>query len=146
MAFKIYETEMTERVKKLMDATYGGKPTLESDRAVLITESYKQTENLPIEMRRALALKHILENLPIAIRDNELIVGCNTKAPRSSQVFPEFSFEWIEQELDTMEHRAADPFVVSEEDKKILRSVFPYWKGRTVSDLALSYMTDETKK
>ena len=145
MSYQMYDTQMTERVQKLKDMTYGGKPQLEAQRAVLITESYKQTEDLPIDMRRALALKHILENLTAVIRDNELIVGANTKAPRSSQVFPEFSYEWIEAELDTLDKRAADPFQISEEDKKTLREIFPYWKGKTVSDLALAYMTDETK-
>ena len=146
MAYKIYDTTMTDRVKRLKERTYGGKPRLESDRAVLITEAYQASEDQPIDMRRALAFQHILEHLPIDIREDELIVGCNTKEPRSSQVFPEFSYAWIEQELDTMEHRSADPFYVSPEDKEALRRIFPYWKGKTVSELALSYMSEDTKK
>ena len=79
---------VTERVKKLISDLYAEMPEIEADRAVLITESYKQTENLPIIKRRALAFKHILENLPITIREDELVVGSNTKKPRSCQTFP----------------------------------------------------------
>ena len=135
---------VTERVKKLIADLYAGMPEIEADRAVLITESYKQTEHLPIIKRRALAFKHILENLPITIRDEELVVGSNTQKPRSCQTFPEYSYEWLESELDTVETRSADPFHISEENKAKLRSTFPYWKGRTNSDLATSYMAPET--
>ncbi len=135
---------VTERVKKLIADLYAEMPEIVADRAVLITESYKQTEHLPIIKRRALAFKHILENLPITIRDEELVVGANTKKPRSCQTFPEYSYEWLESELDTVATRSADPFFISEENKQKLRSTFPYWKGRTNSDLATSYMAPET--
>ena len=135
---------VTERVKKLIADLYAEMPEIEADRAVLITESYKETENLPIVKRRALAFKHILDNLPITIRDEELVVGSNTKKPRSCQTFPEYSYEWLEAELDTVATRSADPFFISEENKKRLREVFPYWKGKTNSDLAQAYMAPET--
>ncbi|MBE6610684.1 MAG: glycyl radical protein [Ruminococcaceae bacterium] len=120
-------------------------PQIEADRAVLITESYKKTEGEPMITRRAKAFCHILENLPIVIRDDELIVGSATKAPRGCQVFPEFSFEWLEAEFDTVETRVADPFYISEETKKTLSEVYKYWKGKTTSELATSYMSDEAK-
>ena len=135
---------MTDRIRRLIDNLFAEMPQIETERAVLITESYKQTENLPIIKRRALAFRHILENLPIVIREDELIVGSNTKKPRSCQLFPEYSYEWLEGELDTVETRSADPFYISEENKQILRKIYPYWKGKTNSDLALSYMAPET--
>ncbi|MDO5397865.1 MAG: glycyl radical protein [bacterium] len=133
------------RIKLLIEDLFREMPQIESDRAVLITESYKQTENLPIIKRRALAFEHILENIPITIRSRELIVGSATKAPRSCQTFPEYSFEWLEAELDTVEFREADPFHISEEDKAALRRIFPYWKNKTTSELASAYMAPETK-
>jgi len=137
---------MTNRIKMLIDNLFAEMPEIETERAVLVTESYKKTEDLPIIKRRALAFCHILENIPITIREGELIVGSNAKKPRSCQVFPEYSFEWLEGELDTVATRSADPFYISEENKKILKSIFPYWKGKTNSDLAYAYMADETKR
>ncbi len=141
--FNTTDLPMTDRIRKLLDDLFAKMPEIETDRAVLLTESYKQTEDKPIIMRRALAFEHILENIPITIRDGELIVGSATKSPRSCQVFPEYSYEWLEGELDTVEFREADPFHISEENKRILRETYPYWKGKTTSELATAYMAPE---
>ncbi len=141
--FNTTDIPMTDRIKKLIENTFSATPQIETDRAVLLTESYKQTESEPMIKRRALAFKHILENIPITIRDYELVVGSATKRPRSCQTFPEFSYEWLETEFDTIENRDADPFYISEESKKILKEVGKYWKGKTTSELATSYMAPE---
>ncbi|MBQ8858414.1 MAG: glycyl radical protein [Clostridia bacterium] len=121
-------------------------PQIEADRAVLLTESYKATEGEPIITRRAKAFAHILENIPITIRENELIVGTATRAPRSCQVFPEYSFAWLEEEFDTVAKRVADPFYIAEETKDTLREVYAYWHGKTTSELATAYMAPEAKQ
>lgn len=134
----------TERISKLVAHLYAKMPEIEADRAELITESFKETEGKPIVLRKALSFKHILENIPIIIRPLELIVGSSTIAPRGCQTYPEFSYEWLEAEFDTVEKRAADPFYISEDTKKRLKAVNGYWKGKTTSELAESYMTPET--
>lgn len=134
----------TDRIPKLVEHLYAKLPEIESARAVLITESYRQTENEPMIIRRAKAFAHILENIPIIIRDLELIVGSTTIAPRGCQTYPEFSYEWLEAEFDTVETRAADPFYISEQTKRELKEADAYWKGRTTSELATAYMEPET--
>ena len=135
--------KMTDRVKALRDMLFDKMPQIESDRARLLTESYRQTENMPVIKRRSAAFSHILRNIPITIRDGELIVGSTTIRPRSCQTFPEYSFEWLESEFDTVEHRSADPFYISDEAKEVLRKANSYWKGKTNSDLATSFMSEE---
>ena len=135
--------EKSARIEKLVDDLYSSTPEIEPARGVLITESYKMTEDLPIIKRRSAAFAHILKNLPIVIRDNELVVGSATVVPRSCQIFPEFSYEWLEAELDTISSRDADPFYISEETKKTFREIFPWWKGKTCSDLAKANMLPE---
>lgn len=140
------DIEKSERIELLKEALFKKMPEIEADRAVLLTESYKKTEDKPIITRRALAFEHILKNIPITIRDNELIVGSATKAPRGCQVFPEYSYKWLLSELDTVSTRTADPFYISEETKSALREVYKYWDGKTTSDLATAYMAPETLK
>ncbi len=135
--------EKSPRIDKLKADLYKEMPQIEADRAVLLTESYKKTEGEPIIIRRAKALENILDNIPITIRDGELIVGSNTKKPRSCQVFPEYSFEWLENEFETVATRSADPFYISDEVKATLHEVYKYWKGKTTSELATSYMNDD---
>ena len=145
MKFYTEPIKKSPRIDRLVSALYEKMPEIEADRAVLLTESYRQTEGEPIITRRAKAFRHILENIPITIREDELIVGSATKAPRGCQVFPEYSFEWLEAEFDTVEHRTADPFYISDDTKRTLSDVYKYWKGKTTSELATSYMSDEAK-
>ncbi len=135
--------EKSPRIQRLVDDLYRKLPEIEADRAVLVTESYQATEVLPTVLRRSAAFMHIAKHIPIVIRDGELIVGSNSLAPRGCQTFPEYSYEWLEGELDTVATRAADPFYISEETKARLRAIYPYWKGKTNSDLARSLMAPE---
>ena len=133
------------RISRLVEHLLSGMPEIEADRAVLLTDSYLQTEGEPIITRRAKAFRHILDNIPITIRPDELIVGSATKSPRSCQVFPEFSFEWLEKEFDTVATRSADPFYISDETRNILKNIYKYWRGKTTSELAASYMAPEAR-
>ncbi|MBN1052252.1 formate C-acetyltransferase/glycerol dehydratase family glycyl radical enzyme [Clostridium botulinum] len=135
----------TKRVEKLKEEIFSAIPCIEADRAIILTESFKETENEPIIIRKAKSLEKILSEIPVVIRDNELIVGSLTKNPRSCQVFPEFSNQWLVDEFDKFEKRTSDLFKIPEETKSKLKEVFKYWQGKTVSELATSYMSNETK-
>ena len=138
--------QKTDRITRLVEHLFAKMPEIESARAILLTESFQETENEPLILRKAKGFAHILKNIPIIIREEELIVGSSTIAPRGCQTFPEFSFEWLEKEFDTVATREADPFYISEQTKKELLEVNKYWKGKTTSELATSYMAPETLK
>lgn len=144
--FNTTDIPKSARITRLVDHLYEKMPVIESARAKLITESYQATEGEPMITRRAEAFAHILRHIPIIIRDEELIVGSSTIAPRGCQTYPEFSYQWLEDELDTVETRSADPFYIAEETKQELREVHKYWKGKTTSELATSYMASEAIK
>ena len=145
---KYYTQEIpkTDRIPRLVAHLYAKMPEIESARARLITESYKATEDKPVIMRRALAFAHILDNIPIIIREGELVVGSSTIAPRGCQTYPEFSYKWLEAEFETVAERKADPFYIADQTKKELLAADAYWEGKTTSDLATALMTEETKK
>ena len=142
--YEITDIKKTARIDRLFANLFAKMPEIESARARLVTESYKETENEPMIIRRAKAFAHILENIPIIIRDEELVVGSSTIAPRGCQTYPEFSYEWLEAEFDTVAGRSADPFYISEEAKREIREADRYWKGKTTSELATAYMEPET--
>ena len=135
--FQTSDIPKSPRIQKLVDALYEHMPVIESARAKLITESYKETEGEPIITRRAKAFAHILHNIPIIIRDNELIVGSSTIAPRGCQTFPEFSYEWLEAELDTVATRTADPLRLLRRPKPNLRRQISIGKGKQPVNLQL---------
>ena len=136
-------TPKSPRISKLIAHLYEKLPEIESARAKIVTATYQATEGEAIITRRAKCFEAICQELPIIIRPDELIVGSNTIAPRGCQTFPEYSWEWLENEFETVEHRSADPFYIAEQTKQELRALHPYWKGKTTSDLATSYMAPE---
>ena len=95
--FNTTDIPMTDRISKLKDALFAKMPEIETDRAVLLTESYMQTENEPIVKRRALAFEHILKNIPITIRDNE---KCRTSKDTAIVHFKSLTDNEIEYYVD----------------------------------------------
>lgn len=145
-----YEPQQTaslasSRAALLKERLLAVTPEIDSERAELVTESYKQTEGKPIIFRKAKALENILAKMTIHIGADELIVGNHTPKPRSSPIFPEFSYAWIEAEFDRLAKRKGDVFLISEETKKRLSSVFKYWEGKTSQEYASNLMTPEAK-
>jgi formate C-acetyltransferase len=136
----------TERVVRLKNMILHAKPYVESERAVLATQAYKENEQLPAIMRRARVVEKIFNELPVTIRPDELIVGAVTINPRSTEICPEFSYDWVENEFNTMEHRVADPFIIPKKTADDLHEAFKYWPGKTTSSLAASYMSEGTKE
>lgn len=136
--------EMSNRIQGLIDELYRDDPQIETERAYLLTESYKQTENQPMVIRRARAFEKIMNEMTVVIRPNELIVGNFAISPRGVQIFPEFSNKWVEEEFDTINKRTGDKFFISDETKKTLKKVFEYWDGKTTQELATQYMYAET--
>lgn len=125
---------MSERVRRLKRHVVEAKPEICVDRAVLITEAYEMFESYPCIIKRALSLKHVLENMRIYIEDDELIVGNQASRTRSAPIFPEYSYDWILDEMDEFEHRATDVFRISKESKQTLREILPRWKGKTLRE------------
>ncbi|MBQ1202749.1 MAG: hypothetical protein IIX61_02925, partial [Loktanella sp.] len=78
--YTIYDAPKAPRISRLIDRLFANMPEIEADRAVLLTASYKETEGQPMVTRRSKAFYHILENIPITIRPDELVVGSATKA------------------------------------------------------------------
>ena len=131
----IFSVPASKRIETLKNRLLNTEPEMCIERAVLATEAYKENEAQPVIVKRALTLKKILENLPVFIEEDALIVGSLASKPRSAEVFPEMSVHWMVRELDIFETREFNQLKVSNEIKKIIRTeIYPYWKGKTVCD------------
>ncbi|UCD57526.1 MAG: formate C-acetyltransferase/glycerol dehydratase family glycyl radical enzyme [Candidatus Hydrogenedentota bacterium] len=116
------------------------------ERARYLTQSYKRTEDEPQPVRFAKALNHVLSNMPVIIRDDELIVGCRTSKLKGAPLYPENKSEWIEQNLDGFDQRDFQRVAISPGEKQELREeILPYWKGKAVENRMSALMPDDLK-
>jgi len=122
------------RIKKVRKDLIKIAPSICSERAILLTESYKETEDLPIIIRRAKALDNILSNMSIFIEDGQMIVGNQASRQKAAPIFPEYSIQWVIDELDEFDKRPGDMFLIDESTKEKLMSIYSYWKGKTHQD------------
>ncbi len=136
--------EITPLVKKLRDDLLLVKRELCIERALLVTQSYQQTEGEPIIIRRAKGLAKVLDNMTVNIYEGELIVGNQASNRRYGILFPDMAWKWIDGEIDTFATRA-EYFLVSNEKKKNIRKILPYWRGKSVQDHIYGQLTNELK-
>lgn len=129
-------TELTPRMKRLREAYLKVKPSVSIHRALAFTEVTKAHAGLPKKVLRAKCFRRACETAPLLIQPDELIVGHPGGKPRAGSVSPDIAWRWVRDELDTMATRPQDPFIISEEDKRILREqVFPFWENRSLDEI-----------
>src|SRR5512138_994763 len=149
---KVLHGTATDRVLRMFDAIrVFGAPRVAMERAVYFTESFKATEGQPLVWRWAKALKHIAENISVAIFDDELIVGrpC-TWFGKYSLVYPELDGTIIQEGANAFiaakEAGAPDAVTVTDEDKRIIDQVlFPYWSGKDFTPNFIKALPPETR-
>ena len=125
---------MKERITELRNAFLNATRAADTERAVLVTESYRMNEDKSEPMKKALALRHVLEHMTIAIHENELIVGCHTQKVRSTPLFPEYAAGWISRQMDDFATRPGDQFAITEEQKATMRECLEYWEGKALDE------------
>ena len=129
---------MNERIQRLRKELTEQKPYVDGERCKIFTESMKTTDGLPIIIRRAKSFYEVLDKMTVWVKPGELIVGNMAKNAKSSPVFPEYSAQWILEELDgkpyRWEDRPGDKFYILPEDEKIVRECAEYWNGKTLYD------------
>ncbi|MEO0252136.1 MAG: pyruvate formate lyase family protein, partial [candidate division WOR-3 bacterium] len=129
---------VSERVKILKDKVRV-PPKICIERAYWITESYKETEGQPPIIRRALALKKVLENIPITIDAEELIVGrTGSKIGRCITLAPEVCIKIIRKDMiesDVITVGGTPVVPLTQEEKAKLEEICAYWEGKTLYDI-----------
>lgn len=120
-------------------------PSICLERARLVTESYKATEGESYLLRRAKGLAHILENMTIFIRPEELIVGNHASSQRFAPLFPETG-PMSAKELDLMPIREVDTLQITEAQKReLLEEIYPWWEGRCLEDIAWARFPEDLR-
>jgi pyruvate-formate lyase len=137
----------TARVQRLREKLLNTTPEVCAERARYLTAAYRQHEADPPVLRRAKALAHVLDRMTIYVDEGELLVGNQASRPRAAPIFPEYSSDWIEHEIDEFAQRRADVYLVRPEVKQeLLEEILPYWRGRTLYDRVMAVLPAHVKK
>lgn len=126
--------KLTPKMHNYRESILDAKPYIDPERAILTTEAYKKYQDQQVDIIRARVLEHVLKNMTIYIEKDTLLAGNQASHNRWAPVFPEYSMNWVIDELDTFEKRSGDVFYITEEAKKQLREIAPFWKHNTLED------------
>ena len=135
--------DLTPRMNEYRESVLNKKPYICAQRALLATEAYKANQNQPPVMKRALMLKNILEKMSIYIEDETLIVGNQASSNRDAPIFPEYTLEFVLNELDLFEKRDGDVFYITEKTKEDIRSIAPFWENNNLRSKGAALLPDE---
>ncbi len=106
-----------ERIRCLKDELFATESEWCFERARLVTESYQGSQGQPPALRRAHALYHVFDCMPIFIRPGELIVGQRAGVLAGRAVYPEYHLNGLTRETTPPE-------------------IWDAWAGRTLGDIA----------
>ena len=106
--------EITARIDMLREQVLSARSTICTERARFYTDVYTSYKDLPVIIRRALALDKTLKEMTIFINDGELIVGNQSSKLRAAPIFPEYVTSWIISELDEFDKRPGDAFFITD--------------------------------
>ncbi len=124
---------VSERVQKIRAMYRGKKPRIDISRYRLVTEYYMANPQLPGILKRAGVLRELFEKMPTPVRDHELIVGHPGEEFRCCALYPEYSFSWFLDEIDTFPGRSTDPYDLAPEDREYILKTGDFWRKNCMS-------------
>lgn len=139
---------MNTRIKQLREQSVSAINSLNAERALLITEFYKEhlcaTDSTPVQ--RAKAFQYILQNKTICINENELIVGERGPLPKATPTYPEINLHSL-QDLDILNNREKVSFAVNKETRDAFENtIIPFWNGKSNRERIMAHMKREWKE
>ena len=126
----------------LLSARQKGGISLE--RARLLTASWKETDGLPVPIRRAKAFEKIVTHIPIYLDDDQLLVGDFSSRPMWAEWYPEFSAAWVLKDIDS--EVSLKTFLAEDTDQSEMKEIADYWKNKCLESSFFEYVSPEQKE
>jgi pyruvate formate-lyase/glycerol dehydratase family glycyl radical enzyme len=108
---------MTNRVQRLVQSVQVDRYPICIAKLRIACEVYAATDGEPMLLRRAKTLAAVLEQIPIFIEEDELIVGQGASKPMGLEIDPEYGI-WTQDEVDALK---GDGFAIDPEDERELQ-------------------------
>ncbi len=126
---------MNDRITKLREQLFDNEPRVCSERCVIFTDSMKKSESEPISLRRSKGFYEVLDKMTVYVQPHELIVGNQARWPKAAPIYPEYSTEWLVEELNGNPYylfeRPGDKFDIDTQTKEEILECIEYWEGKS---------------
>jgi len=132
---------------KLKDAaiglpTYRSREGVKIDmaRARIVTEAFQETEGQPVPVQWARMVEKLCEEMPVFIKDGELIVGDPNGGANKVRWHPESNVDWMPEAVTT---GGFSELATDEERRQIVEEICPFWKKRSMAAQIKSSLPEE---
>ena len=136
---------LTTRVQRLRQRRQDAVEHICAERSRIVTESWKRTEGEPLDIRRAKLFRDVMRENPVVIRDDELIVGGQSKYILGASPFVDYSPEAAYENLVAEDVKQSDGMkatggssvkeaAITEEERRSILEDCRFWSGRSAGD------------
>ena len=112
------------RVNRLRQTFLDRPYEIDVERLRLVTEAYQKHEGEPRKLQCAYAFENILLNTSLYIYDEDLILGEIAAPAKASPIYPEFSVNWI---IDEILHSPSRSVSMTSSTSATTRSALRWW-------------------
>ena len=119
------------------------------ERAWLVTQSYKETEGLPVFTRRAKAYESVMKNMPIYLDEGQLLAGDFAARPMAAEIFPELTIGWIKDYMDCGaydEQEEEGSYAFESNRKDQINEICDYWVNNAVRETFYKFLGEDAVK
>ena len=161
---EIKKEPTTERTRALKEMFLNAQVLIDPESTLLYTEGWKNSDGQPFLIRRANALKHLLENITPVINDHELLVMQKTKFLRGAIPYTNYSQKFFKHLFEGSDKEKGDDstiaqgggfaskgvkdikqfgiFGIYEDDISSLLNDCKYWDGKCIEDVSDVFMKE----
>ncbi|MCU6760852.1 4-hydroxyphenylacetate decarboxylase large subunit [uncultured Roseburia sp.] len=130
-----------ERLRPLRDTE-----PVSFERAWLVTQSYKETEGMPVFLRRAAAYENVMKNIPIYLDEGQLLAGDFASRPMCAEIFPEMTVAWIKEYMENgdYDNQPDEGWYTFEHNRKEqINEICDYWTKNAARESFYRYLGEE---
>ena len=111
------------RINFMKERVVNTIPEMDLENARILTESFRETGGEPLAIQKAKSFRRQCQEKTIKIWDQELIVGCAGSKMRGGILSADTCWSILDKELDTINERKYDPFILKPEDRQMFLDV-----------------------
>jgi len=109
-------------------------------RARILTAAFRETDGQPVPLQYARMVEKLCEEMPVFIKDEELIVGDPNGGANKVRWYPEVNVDWMPEAVTT---GGFSEIVTDEERREIVDDICPFWEKRSTQALIKSSLPEE---